>query len=119
MATVTALVKPYSWVRDLERRAALREPSNKEALTRALDGDRTLAWGATVRDISTGGIGLTLCYPFRAGAYLSIDIVEANGAARTHLARTHLARVVHAVDQKDGTWHVGCEFIKSLAETEL
>ena len=33
----------------------------------------SLCWGATVQNISAGGIGLTLCYPFKPGAYLDVD----------------------------------------------
>jgi hypothetical protein len=114
MSAATALVQPYSRVRDLERRAAQRERGQQQALTRPLDGDRTLAWGATVRDISATGIGLALGYPFRAGAYLSIDLIENDGRVLTRLAR-----VVHAFDQRDGSWHIGCEFVPPLADEEI
>jgi hypothetical protein len=106
MPSLTALVQPYSRALDLERRASQRQRCHQEALTRLLDADRTLAWGATVRDISDAGIGLAVCFPFRAGAYLSVDVIQADGSVVSRLTR-----VVHAVDQRDGTWHVGCEFV--------
>jgi hypothetical protein len=105
MLSLTALVQPYSRVRDMERRAANRQRSGQEAIARPQGADRTLSWGASVSDISDTGIGLSVCYPFRPGTYLIIKLVSADGAARTCLAR-----VVHVLDQKDGTWHVGCEF---------
>jgi PilZ domain-containing protein len=111
MPQLTALVQPSSRP-DFERRAAVRQAGKAEALTRPLEASDTLAWGATVRDISASGIGLTLCYPFRAGTYLAIDLPEANGGTRTVLTR-----VVHAEDLPDGTWHVGCEFVKPLSDS--
>jgi hypothetical protein len=79
-----------------------------------LEAGDAIYWGATVRDISISGIGLTLCFPFRAGTYLAIDLQEHGGATRSLLTR-----VVHALDQPDGTWHIGCEFVKSLSDSEL
>jgi hypothetical protein len=71
---------------DFERRLAERHASSQEALTRPLHAADALAWGATVRDISATGV------------------------------KTMLTRVIHAHDLADGTWHVGCEFVKSLSE---
>lgn len=115
MPPLTALVEASS-IQDFERRRSERHPSKREALTRPLDGEVTLAWGATVRDISTKGIGLTLCYPFPAGTYLAVelDLPESDSPARAMLAR-----VVQAQDLPDGTWHVGCEFVKPLSDGEL
>jgi hypothetical protein len=97
-----------------ERRAAPRHAVALEALSRPVDGPGTTWWGATVRDLSSTGIGLTLCYPFRAGTFLAVDL---QGPAGTR--RTELVRVVHARDQADGTWHVGCEFVKRLTDSDI
>jgi hypothetical protein len=113
MAQLTALVQPSSHL-DFERRIADRHASKQEALTRQLQASGALSWGATVRDISASGIGLTLCYPFCAGTYLAVDVQEPGGGSRTFLTR-----VVHAQDLPDGTWHVGCEFVKSLSDSDL
>ncbi len=113
MPQLTALVRPSSR-QDFERRAAERRTSRREALTRLLDAEDTIAWGALIRDISTSGLGLTLCYPFSAGAYLAVDLQEPGGGFRSVLTR-----VVHAQDQSDGTWHVGCEFVKPLTDSDL
>ena len=112
----SALVQPLSAraLADAERRAALRHPVNMEALSRPLDGQDGIWWGATVRDMSTTGIGLALCYPFRPGTYLAIDL---QGPAGT--GRTLLTRVIQVHDQTDGTWHVGCEFVKHLTESDV
>jgi hypothetical protein len=111
MPGLTALEQPFSPIRDLERRAAQRHSCRKQALTRPMDAGHGLAWGATVRDISESGIGLTVCFPFRAGVYLSVDVIEPDGSVTTRLSR-----VVHAVDQRDGSWHIGCAFVKPLED---
>jgi PilZ domain len=113
MSQLTALVQPSSRI-DFERRIAERRASKQETLTRPLRTADALCWGATVRDISATGIGLTLCYPFCAGAYLAVDVQEPGGRVRTLLTR-----VVHAQDLPDGTWHVGCEFVTPLSDGSL
>jgi len=115
MPQLTALVKSSSPV-DYERRSAERRPGKREALTRPLEAEATLAWGATVRDISTTGIGLTLCYPFPTGTYLAVELELPEAPER---ASSFLTRVVHAEDLPDGTWRVGCEFVKPLSDSEL
>jgi hypothetical protein len=99
----------------MERRSAQRwKDPQVEATTRALDAQDAFVWGAQVRDISATGIGLSLCYPFRVGAYLAIDLQSHEGGTRTLLTR-----VVHVHDVRDGTWHVGCELVKPLSDSEI
>jgi len=100
---------------DNERRVAVRHSSAFEAISRPLDTHDTLSWGAQVHDVSAHGIGLIVCYPFKPGTYLAIDIDGYPAATR----RTLLARVVHAQDQADGSWKVGCEFVKQLTQSEV
>jgi len=115
MIAYSALVHPVAapTVADLEKRSSLRHMCSQEALARPLDLPSTICWGASVRDLSTGGIGLALCYPFKPGSYLAVDI---QGPGQT---RTVLVRVVHAVDKQDGNWHLGCEFVTPLSEDDL
>ena len=115
MTPLTAVVESSS-LQEFERRCAERYPSKLEATTRPLDAEVTLAWGATVRDISSSGIGMNLCYPFPAGTYLAVDLDLPQSETRVP---SLLARVVHAHDLPDGTWHVGCEFVKPLSQSEL
>ena len=115
MTPLTAVVEASS-LQDFERRRAERHPSTLEATTHPLDKEITLGWGATVRDLSTSGIGLTLCYPFPEGTYLVVDLDLPEGQPPSP---SLLARVVYAQDLSDGTWHVGCEFVKPLSHSEL
>ena len=106
--SLAALVQPLGARAraDFERRSACRERVALEAMTRPLEGQDAIWWGATVRDLSATGIGLTLCFPFRPGTYLAVDLAEPSGGTRTYLIR-----VVHARDLADGTWLVGGEFV--------
>ena len=115
MPPQTAVVEP-STLLEFERRCALRLSTKRDATTRPLDVEATLGWGATVRNISSAGIGLTLCFPFPAGSYLAVELDFPQAKA---LASPLLARVVHAQDLPDGTWHLGCEFVKPLSPAEL
>ena len=91
-----------------EQRASERHPCALEAVSCPLDAPESLCWGATVQNISAGGIGLTLCYPFKPGTYLAISLQA------TDNPRTLLGRVVHVGDLSDGKWFIGCEFVQEL-----
>ena len=115
MSSRPVLVQPISQQALLnERRGSERHAASIEALTRPLEAQDTLWWGAVVRDISTTGLGLSLCYPFRPGTYLAVDVQSASGGGRTFLTR-----VIHVQDKADGTWHLGCEFVKKLTDSDL
>ncbi len=104
---------PLSALLDLDKRESARYPCQQEAVTRPVDSPTPLSWGAKVKNISAGGIGLVLCFPFKPGTYLALTL-EAS-----QVRRTFLVRVVHVLDQVDGTWFVGSEFVKQLQESEL
>ena len=114
MSQGTAPFQSYPAPTHIERRVSVRHLSGMEAMSRPLDVQDTISWGATVRDISAGGIGLMVCYPFRRGTYLAVDLLGTNGALRTLLTR-----VIHTEDLPDGTWLVGCEFVKPLTDSDL
>jgi hypothetical protein len=100
-------VVPGSGV-SLEQRSSQRHPSGLEAVSCPLDAPETLCWGATVQNVSAGGIGLTLCYPFKPGTYLAINVQTSNNPC------TLLGRVIHVSDQADGAWFIGCELVKQI-----
>jgi PilZ domain len=95
---------------DIEKRYAARQPCVIEATSRPLEAAEGLTWGGAVKDVSVGGLKLCLCFPFRPGTYLAIDLQPASGPVQ----RSLLCRVVHVHDQADGTWTLGCEFLKPL-----
>jgi hypothetical protein len=97
----------------IERRAFVRHVCNLEAVSRPLESPDALCWGARVKGISTGGVSLLLCYPFKPGSFLAVEL---NGQRP---ARTLLVKVIHVADQSDGTWLLGCELANPLNEAEL
>jgi hypothetical protein len=72
-------------------------------------------WSASLRDLSTKGIGLTLNRRFETGATLSIEWRP------TDLARlpSLVGRVVRVVQLTDTTWWHGCELIGNIDPEEL
>lgn len=114
--STAALVQPVRnpYFRDSDHREAERHPCQLEATSHPIEVGETLSWGAVVHDISAGGVGITLCFPFRPGTYLAVDLQGPGGAVRTLMVR-----VVHVHDQRDGQWRLGCEFIKPLTQSEM
>ncbi len=101
-------------VKPADRRASVRHACDLEVLSHSLEQSDALCWGATVQDVSEGGLGLRVCYPFKAGTRLTVEVHTAAGSPRTVAAR-----VVHAQDLADGTWLVGCELTPRLSPDEL
>ena len=114
--STAAMVQPIGnpYFRDLERRTADRHLCNLDATSRHEDGDDALSWGAQVEDISEGGLAVSICYPFKPGTFLSVDLHCADG-----MVRGVMVRVVHVHDRRDGQWRLGCEFLKPLAQSDL
>jgi hypothetical protein len=110
------LVRSYTSAFEFDRRQNERRASSLDATTRPLDARDSLVWGATVCDVSKTGLALTLCFPFRAGTFLSLDL---HGPNPNTPSTTILSRVVHVRDQHDGSWQLGCEFVKPLSEDDL
>jgi hypothetical protein len=97
-----------------ERRSVDRHVCSLEATSHPVEGGETLSWGAMVNDISASGVGITLCYPFRPGTYLAVELQSQEG-----MVRTLMVRVVNVHDQPDGQWRLGCEFIKPLTQSDM
>jgi hypothetical protein len=72
-------------------------------------------WFGTIRDVSQGGIRLTLERRFEPGTGLAVELPEDPQAE----ARTVLSKVVHVRRQADGQWSLGCKFISELSEDEV
>jgi hypothetical protein len=111
-ALVQSVRNPY--FEETERRSAERHACALEATSHAIEVGETLSWGAVVSDFSLGGLGITLCYPFRPGTYLAVEL-QCPG----NTYRTVMVRVLHVRDEPDGLWRLGCEFIKPLTQSEM
>lgn len=116
LANTAALVQPVRnpYLHNTDRRETPRHPCALEATSCAVEGDNTLSWGAVVHDISALGVGITLCYPFRPGTYLDVELQTPNC-----MLRSLMVRVVNVHDQRDGMWRLGCEFVKPLTPSDL
>jgi hypothetical protein len=100
---------------DIERRAWVRCPCNLESTCQPLAGARGLQWPGKIRNLSAGGLALTLARRFEVGTILSIDVLD---KAESVLG-TWLARVAHVTLQSDGTWLLGCAFTTPRNEEDL
>jgi hypothetical protein len=100
---------------DLDRRHATRRQCCVEATSRSAESTDGMSWGGIVKDVAVGGLKLGLCFPFRPGTYLAVDVQPRNSAE----AHTVVCRVVHVQDRKDGTWDLGCEFLKPLTPQDV
>jgi hypothetical protein len=71
-------------------------------------------WPAIIRDISTGGLSLTLNRRFERGSGLAIELPNEDGTSATVLAT--VARVDPC---PEGGWLLSCDFISELSEEEV
>ena len=93
-----------------ERRAWIRfrneQPCNAE--------DANTAWLGKIRDVSAGGIALTLKRRFEPGASLIIEVETKSG-----WPRRLSVQVIHATQDENGRWTIGCDFASPLSQEEL
>ena len=95
----------------IDRRAWIRYQSEQHVLcTEAAN----TAWLGKVRDISSGGIALTLRRRFKPGTVLIVELETKAGSPRSLSAR-----VIHSAQEADDRWIIGCAFATPLSEKEL
>jgi hypothetical protein len=71
-------------------------------------------WPATIRNIGTAGLSLTLNRRFERGSGLAIELPGDDGSTSTVLAR-----VIHVSPFPDGGWLLGVSFVSELSEDEV
>jgi CheY-like chemotaxis protein len=76
-------------------------------------GQGDLRW-ARVRDVSVCGLALRLCGEVRPGSRLTVEFLGGVSPRRSVEAD-----VVHATNQGDGIWLVGCRLAAALEEEEV
>lgn len=77
------------------------------------EGEEPLqAWA---HNLSVTGVGLNLDRPLDAGTMITIRL---RGGV-SHPPLVVPARVMHATQEMDGTWRIGCEFERELDPDEL
>lgn len=75
-------------------------------------GDKLEVW---VKNLSKGGIGITLSQPLEFGAEIIVSLKSDD--LKTSFQKR--SRVIHSTQEVDGSWRVGCEFASELSEDEL
>jgi hypothetical protein len=103
-----------------ERRASIRYPCNADGFStdnacRPITTSQEDSWSASVRDLSTGGVGIVVNRRFEPGTLLSVDLQDAEQT----INRSLLVRVVRVLREGDEHWLLGCAFTNKLTEAEL
>jgi hypothetical protein len=98
-----------------ERRAAERYALDSSSVCRLIGDGQEAGPRATVRDLSATGIGLLVEHAVKPGSVLILSLET----SRWQLARPLPVRVMHSAPMDDGTWLVGCQFVRKLSEPEL
>src|SRR5260370_11646477 len=94
-----------------ERRVAVGAASTQEASCHFATLEKRACRWAKVRDLSRKGISLLLAEFFEPGQHLIVEL-----PSKTQAASAVPARVVHALDQQDGCWLLGCAFSRPLSD---
>ena len=74
-----------------------------------------MPWTATIRDISSTGVGLLGAAQFARGTILVIKLEDHTD----RFARPLLVRVVRTIKQADGAWLNGCTFASKVSPEDL
>jgi hypothetical protein len=77
-------------------------------------GREETQWSGTIRDISVGGLRLSIGRRFEPGTGLAVELDQDRDDKRTVLVK-----VVHVKRQLDGMWSLGCKFISELSDEEI
>ncbi len=100
---------------NIKRRGAVRYRCHLATLGRLIfpaSGESREAW---VHNLSDSGIGLNLTEPLAAGTEV---LIRLSGNSRDVTLKLP-ARVVHATQEVDGSWRVGCTFAGKLSPEVL
>lgn len=109
---VLAVADPNGFPR-LERRAVPRLPAARVTSCGVISLPNQVPLKVQIRDLSASGIGLMNECALENGTFLVITL----RAGR--FERVVSARVVHATEQKDGSWLLGCVLSRPLTSEEL
>jgi hypothetical protein len=97
-----------------ERRAWVRYPCNVETSCQS-ESDEAAGCSATVRNISLGGMNLIVDQRFQSGTLLKVEVQS----SLENTPQMLCVRVIHVVEQPDGTWSLGCAFARELSDQSL
>jgi hypothetical protein len=95
-----------------ERRASIRYPVELNSQCQSIGGTKGLNWPVKVRDMSVGGVALTVTRRFEPGTVLALDIKFPEDDEPMSL----LVRVTNIRPLTDASWVIGCAFARPLGE---
>jgi hypothetical protein len=99
----------------IKRRASVRYRCNLATLGRVYFPDSDQAEDVWAHNLSDTGIGLNFHRALEPGTNL---VIRLTGTSRDVTLKLP-ARVVHATQEVDGSWRVGCEFANRLSPEVL
>ena len=76
---------------------------------------KEMRWGATITDISQGGVRIILPRRFEKGTGLALELP----GDRERESSVVFVKVMHVRRLDDGTYTLGCKFISELSEDEM
>jgi len=97
-----------------EARGADRQPCEVHTTCQPPSAWAKDPWPATIRNIGTSGLSLTLPRRFERGSGLAIELPSDDGSTSTILAR-----VVHVSPFPEGGWLLGVSFVSELSDEEV
>ncbi len=97
-----------------ERRAFIRYSQRFSILWQLLGMEPRDLISAKVFDLSTTGVGLVLDRAFPAGRVLMLRLPTSSQGWSSHLVR-----VKHCSPRADGSFQIGCSFVKPLSGLQL
>ena len=99
-----------------ERRRAVRFQCKRKNSWRLFATATCYSGKGTVNDISVNGISITVSSSLRPGMFLDLSLASNDEES---FSQAMLVRVRRVTAQTDGSWLVGCTFVKKLSEEQV
>jgi len=118
MRWLTALERCSRWFgwplhsKRRERRRVPRFSDSPCSMTVAVQGD---PWPATMRSLSTDGIGMLVSRPFEPGTRVNVTLMN----EQKRITRTLPLEVAYSLEHPNGCWVLGGTFGRKLSGTDL
>ena len=99
-----------------ERRKAARHRRGVSTTWRPFGGRSSEWWAGAVWDLSVTGLGLIISTPPPSERYLDVTLQAVPGAPPPP---ARVVRVRRVAPRPDGSWVVGCTFVRPLRDEDL
>jgi hypothetical protein len=102
-------------IKGMDRRVSVRYLAEKESFAYSLGNNGDVCFTARIHDISRDGMGLIVSERVDPGTILNVELHGSAEGVPCFL----LARVMWTRERGEGMLLVGCQFSRSLSESEL